>query len=217
MTRPSQLDSETPPEVRPGEILPVESLSQFLKACGPGARVFRGCRLVGADRIQIGGHSQIDEGVWIFAGEGVEIGDYVHMAFGSSISGGGRCIIHDFVGIGAGVRLITGTDLTDGEGLTNPTVPERYRRVRRGTVEIGAHAVVFTNTVVFPGVTIGEGAVVAAGSLVHRSLSAWGIYAGNPLVQIGVRPSDKILGLANELMALDSNSGDPNARRDSKS
>ena len=58
----------------------------------------------------------------------------------------------------------------------------------------------FTNTVVFPDVTIGEGAVVAAGSVVHRDLQSWGIYGGNPLVKIGVRPKERILQLASELL-----------------
>jgi acetyltransferase-like isoleucine patch superfamily enzyme len=196
-----QRSSAAPPEFAAGELVPDAIVAQWLGACGQGTRIFRGCRLVGAERIEIGRCSQIDEGVWIFAGEKVTIGDHVHMTFGSSISGGGRCVIHAFVGIGAGVRLITGTDLTDGEGLTNPTIPDSYRRVHRGAIEIGAHAVVFTNAVIFPDVTIGEGVVVAAGSLVHRDLPAWGIFAGNPLVQIGVRPKETVLRLAEELRA----------------
>jgi acetyltransferase-like isoleucine patch superfamily enzyme len=189
-----------PSEFADGEVLPLEVVRQHLQSCGAGTKVFRGCRLVGGSKIQLGRHCQIDEGVWMFAGEGISICNHVHFAFGSSVSGGGRCILRDFVGIGAGVRLITGTDLIEGEGLTNPTIPEQLRRVRRGIVEIGAHAVVFTNSVVLPDVTIGEGAVVAAGSLVHRDLEPWGIYAGNPLVQIGVRPRDTILRWAQELL-----------------
>jgi acetyltransferase-like isoleucine patch superfamily enzyme len=49
------------------------------------------------------------------------------------------------------------------------------------------------------GVTIGEGAVVAAGSLVHHNLKPWGIYAGNPLVQVGLRPAEPVLQAAREL------------------
>jgi galactoside O-acetyltransferase len=188
-----------PAEFAPGECLAFDVASKWLRSCGRGSRIFRGCRLVGAERIAVGSHSQIDEGVYIFAGENVSIGSHVHMAFGSSISGGGRCLIHDFVGIGAGVRLVTGTDLIDGQGLTNPTIVDKHRRVLRGLVEIRDHAVVFTNSVVFPGVTVGEGAVVAAGSLVHRDLQPWGIYAGNPLVQVGIRPKEEILRLAEEL------------------
>jgi acetyltransferase-like isoleucine patch superfamily enzyme len=190
-----------PPEFASGELVPVKMASQWLKACGTGTKIYAGCRIVGADRVRIGRSSQIDEGVWIFAGEGVTIGDHVHMAFGSSISGGGCCVIGDFAGIGAGVRLVTGTDLIDGAGLTNPTVPEDLRSVSRSSVEVGPHAVIFTNSVVLPGVKIGEGAVVAAGAVVHRDLKPWTIYAGNPLVQVGERPKEILLRLASELRA----------------
>jgi galactoside O-acetyltransferase len=193
-----------PAEFALGGVIPVAVAAQWLRSCGAGTKIFRGCRLVGGN-IEIGRQSQIDEGVWVFAGEGVSIGNHVHLAVGSSISGGGRCVVQDFVGIGAGVRLITGTDLADGSGLTNPTVPDSYRGVRRGRIEIGAHAIVFTNATVLPDIVIGEGAVVAAGALVHRNLQPWGVYAGNPLVQIGVRPSETVLRLAKELMEAENN------------
>jgi len=149
--------------------------------------------------ISIGDCSQIDEDVRVHAGEAVVIGRHVHLAVGCSITGGGRCEIGDYAGIGAGVRLITGTDVVDGSGLTNPTLPASVRVVRRGVVRIEAHAVVFTNAVILPDVVVGEGAVVAAGAVVHHDLKPWGIYAGNPLVQVGVRPSDTIRELVREM------------------
>lgn len=185
-----------PPEFRAGELMPEGDLRRHLAHCGAGARIYRGCRIVGGDRVRIGACSQIDEGVFLFAGEGLEIGRNVHVAFGASVSGGGTCVIGDFAGLGAGVRIITGSEDIGGEGLTNPTVPASMRKVNRGRVEIGPHAVVFTGSIVLPDVTIGEGAVVAAGSVVHRDLKPWGIYAGNPLVQVGVRRDDLIRVLA---------------------
>ena len=184
-------DHECPPEFRDGEVLPEAVVKRWLKSCGAGVRIFRGARLVGPDRITLGDRTQIDEGVRIFAGEGVEIGRHVHFAFESSISGGGSCLVQDYAGIGAATRLITGTELIEG-GLTNPTIPAEFRAVARGRIEIHAHALVFTGSIVLPGVVIGEGAIVSAGSIVHRSLKPWGIYAGNPLVQVGVRPRAEI-------------------------
>jgi galactoside O-acetyltransferase len=163
--------------------------------------------LICPERIRIGNHVQIDEGVWIYAGQGVTLGNHVHMAFGSSISGGGRCEIGDFAGIGAGVRLVTGSDEIGGRGLTNPTVPDAVRTVHRGRIRIGAHAVVFTNSIVLPDVTIGQGAVVAAGAVVHHSLKPWRIYAGDPLVQVGIRPKHEILRLAARLTGSGSRRG----------
>jgi len=182
-----------------GTLVPEVVLRERLRECGAGVKVYAGARLVGAERISIGERSQIDEGVRVFAGEGVEIGRFVHVAFGASVSGGGRCGIGDFASIAAGVRIITGSDLADGSGLTNPTVPEELRAVRRGQVRIGAHAVVFTGAIVLPDVEIGEGAVVSAGGVVHHDLKPWGIYAGWPLVQIGVRPKEEVVGKAEML------------------
>jgi galactoside O-acetyltransferase len=96
--------------------------------------------------------------------------------------------------------LLTGSEEIAG-GPTNPTVPAEFRRVRRARTAVGAHALVFTNSVVLPGVTVGEGAVVAAGSVVHRDLLPWGIYAGTPLVQVGVRESAPILDAAEQVLA----------------
>jgi galactoside O-acetyltransferase len=190
------LVSTIPPELRPGECLPEAELHRQLAFCGRGVKVYRGCRIVGAERVRIGDHTQVDEGVFLFAGEGVEIGRYVHLAFLCSISGGGRCQLEDFCGIGAGVRIVTGSDDISGTGLTNPTVPPSMRSVRRSHVIIRRHALIFTNAVVLPGVTIGEGAVVAAGSVVHHDLRPWAVYAGNPLTQVAVRAREEIENLA---------------------
>jgi putative colanic acid biosynthesis acetyltransferase WcaF len=42
-------------------------------------------------------------------------------------------------------------------------------------------------TLVGPGVTVGEGAVLTAGSVATKDLSPFGIYAGNPAVYIKQR------------------------------
>jgi galactoside O-acetyltransferase len=188
-----------PPVFQLGKTLPEAALQEWLGGCGQGVKIFEGCRLFPPKRISVGHRSQIDEQVFIFAGEGVIIGSYVHLAFASSISGGGNCIIHDFAGISPGVRLVTGSENIHGEGLTNPTVPPPFRSVNRGKIEIGAHALIFTNSIVLPNVTIGEGAVAGAGSIIHHDLAPWGIYAGNPLVRVGNRSRDRVLELAKSL------------------
>lgn len=184
-----------------GELIPEAQLRKYLGSCGTGVRVFLGAKLNRPHLISIGDNSQVDEGVMVFSGEGVSIGRYVHLAFQSSISGGGSCEIGDFAGLGAGVRVITGTEVVDGSGLTNPTIPPEFRSVVRSKVRIESHAVVFTNSIIFPGVTVGEGAVVAAGSKIHHDLRPWRIYAGDPLICVGERPSEPILAAAARLIA----------------
>lgn len=196
--------SDDPPrELRAQRVLPQVVLARWLRSCGVGVKVFEGCALVPPELIDIGNYTQIDAGVRVFAGEGVTLGRHVHLALGSSISGGGTCVVGDFAGIGAGVRIVTGSEEIAGDGLTNPTIPSSFRSVRRATVIIGKHAVLFTNVTVLPGVTVGEGAVVAAGSVVHRDLKPWGIFAGTPLVQVGERRRDRILELSVDLLSME--------------
>jgi acetyltransferase-like isoleucine patch superfamily enzyme len=192
---------ERPIEFEPGSIISESVARNWLGACGVGVKLYSGCRILHPEKVRIGDYSQIDEGVFISPGRETLLGRHVHLAIGSSVSGGGSCFLADFVGIGAGTRLITGTDVPNGESLTNPTIPFEYRIVQRGSIKIGAHALIFTNCVVLPEVAIGEGAVVAAGSVVHHDLRPWAIYAGHPLVQVGVRPAEKVLRLARELLA----------------
>jgi acetyltransferase-like isoleucine patch superfamily enzyme len=195
------MGTDCPVEFRPGRLIEETLLRQWLGSCGSGVKVYQGCRILFPERLHLGHSSQIDEGAFIHAGEGVTIGNHVHLAYGSAILGGGKCLIHDYAGISPGARLITGTDNPDGSGLIGPTIPASIRAVTRGLVEIQAHALIFANATILPNVTVGEGAVVAAGAIVHHSLKPWGIYAGSPLVQIGVRPAEKIRQLAAELAA----------------
>jgi acetyltransferase-like isoleucine patch superfamily enzyme len=50
-----------------------------------------------------------------------------------------------------------------------------------------------------PGVTIGEGAVVGANSLVTTSIEPWTINFGSPARVVRDRPKDKILEYAKKL------------------
>jgi acetyltransferase-like isoleucine patch superfamily enzyme len=52
--------------------------------------------------------------------------------------------------------------------------------VRRAPVRIGNKAWIGFNAIILKGVTIGEGAVVAAGSVVTGDVSPWTVVAGNP-------------------------------------
>jgi acetyltransferase-like isoleucine patch superfamily enzyme len=194
-----QDDGASPKEFRSGRLLDETVLHRYLGSCGRGVRVYEGCRLVPTDRIHLGDYSQIDEGVRVFAGQGVTMGRHVHLAFGAAILGGGTCEIGDFVGVSPGCKIITGSEDIHC-GLTNPTVPEGLRFVRRGRVTIGSHALIFAGAILLPGVKVGEGAVVGAGAVVHRDLDPWSIYAGMPLVCVGTRDRAAIEAAAQSLV-----------------
>ena len=52
---------------------------------------------------------------------------------------------------------------------------------RLGDVVIGNNVMIGANTTILPGVTIGDNAVVAAGSVVHRDVAPGTFVGGNPL------------------------------------
>ena len=55
---------------------------------------------------------------------------------------------------------------------------------RLGEVVIGDNVLVGANTTILPGVTIGDWAVIAAGSVVHKDVAAGSFVGGNPLREL---------------------------------
>ncbi len=163
-----------------------------LAYCGENVIIRPTVRIVHPERISIGSHVMIDDFVFLGGHEELVIGNHVHIGCHSAIIGGGYCYLSDFFGMSSGVRILTGSDDFLGGGLTNPTIPIDLRHVHRGKVWFGPHSVLGTNVVVFPDVALGEGAVVAAGSVVSRSLAPWGVYGGNPARRIKARPDAAI-------------------------
>lgn len=170
--------------------------SKEFKNIGNNVKIFPNALLINSSNISLGNNVKIDDFVYFNGGEETIIGDYVHITSFSYISGGGKLIMEDFSGISAGVKLFTGTDDFNGGSLTNPTIPPKYRNPIRSFIHIKKHAVVSTNSVILPGVTIGEGTIIGAGSVVTKDCDDWCIYAGSPATKIKIRPnSDKILEL----------------------
>ena len=74
--------------------------------------------------------------------------------------------------------------------MTNPTLPESYRKVDSRRVRIGRHAIIGAGSVILPGVNIGDGSSVGALCLVTRDLEPWGVYVGSPARRVGNRARD---------------------------
>lgn len=56
---------------------------------------------------------------------------------------------------------------------------------RLGKVEIGSNVMIGANTTILPGVTIGDGAIVSAATLVHQDVPPHTFVGGNPMQTIG--------------------------------
>jgi maltose O-acetyltransferase len=68
--------------------------------------------------------------------------------------------------------------------------------LRGGEVTIGDRVWIGYRALVLPGVSIGEGAVVAAGAVVTKSVEPYTIVGGNPARLIGQRSRDLVYSLS---------------------
>lgn len=132
------------------------------------------------DCISIGRGSRIDSFVKLEGGERLSIGRYVHIASFAHVGiGGGRTTLEDFSAIASGGKVISGSN--DIDALTmSACAPKTMQRVKASTTTISRYAVVLTNAVVNPGVTLGEGAVLMPGSVATKDIPAWEIWGGVP-------------------------------------
>ena len=134
--------------------------SLFLVRMGPGSAIHMGCCVMKPRRIQIGRNSLINARCTLDGRMGLTIGDNVDIAMETAI-------------------------LTLGHDVQSPDYA-----TTGGPVAIGDRACIFTRALILPGVAIGEGAVVAAGSVVTRDVPPYAIVAGAPARKIGDRRRD---------------------------
>lgn len=99
---------------------------------------------------RIGKFSSIGDRVWVYSLARITVGDKT-------------CI-------GSAVQLLTGT-----HDIASPTFAFRQK-----SITIGSCVWIASSAIVLPGVSIGDGAVVAAGAVVTKDVDPWTVVAGNP-------------------------------------
>ena len=122
--------------------------------------IHRSCRLYCPPRVQIGANTVINRDVLLDGRMGLVIGDNVSVSEGVTIF----TLEHD------------------------PNSPDFANR--GAPVHIQDRAFIGARAIVLPGVTIGEGAVVAAGAVVTHDVSPYTIVGGVPARPIGERRRD---------------------------
>ncbi len=173
---------------------------RLLKSVGIDVFISKNVEIRRPHMVSIGNHVAIDTGVYITTE--AEIRDYIHLSPYITVIGGAKSkiVLEDFVTIAAGSRLIAGSDKFSGDGFTSVTVPEKYRdTVEFSTIHIKRFAGIGTNVVIMPGVTIAEGAVIGACTLVTKDTEPWTIYTGIPAKPVRLRNKEKMIQYAKEL------------------
>jgi putative colanic acid biosynthesis acetyltransferase WcaF len=141
----------------PGSVHRRLILRAFGAQIGADVIIKPGVRIKFPWRLAVGDHSWIGEDVWIDNLAAVKIGSNCCVSQGAYICTGS----HDW--------SAAAFDLT-----TKP-------------VTIEDNAWIAAKAIVSPGVTVGEGAVLALGSVAMSDLGAWGIYRGAPAVFVKKR------------------------------
>jgi galactoside O-acetyltransferase len=158
------------------------------KSLGDNVLISDKASIYGAKNIEIGSNVRIDDFCIISSGEGgIKIGNYIHIACYAHLIGSGEILIEDHAQISGKVSIYSSSDDFSGDYLVGPTVPKDFTNVKNLKVHLKKYVVLGCNTVVLPGVTIGEGTAIGALSLVSKSLPEYGIYGGNPLKLIRER------------------------------
>jgi acetyltransferase-like isoleucine patch superfamily enzyme len=112
----------------------------------------------------------------------LQIGDH------TVVGGGCSFAVGKLITIGRHCLLAGGVWIADSNGhSTDPAArlanePPRPEEVR--PVQIGDNVWIGSRAIILPGTTIGEGSVVAAGSVVRGCVAAYSIVAGNPAVKV---------------------------------
>lgn len=151
------------------------------------AEVYEPVVILKPDQVHMAATARVDSFVKIEGGQGVEIGDFVHVcSFAHLNIGGGRLVIGPYAGISSGAKVIGGSNQPEGLSMS-AAAPASMQVVSRTLTVIGAFAFVGTNAVIMPGVHVGKGAVVGAGAVVTRDVPPWAIVAGVPARVIGER------------------------------
>jgi galactoside O-acetyltransferase len=166
------------------------------RSLGENVLISEKASIYGASRISLGSNVRIDDFAMLSAGEeGIEVGNFVHIAFGASLIG--KCLMRldDYVGISAKVAVYSSTDDYCEGYLTNPTVHDDYKKVFHAPTIFEKHALIGAGSVVLPGVTVHEGAACGALTLINRDVEPYALVVGSPFKKVRERSKTRMQSL----------------------
>jgi len=147
----------------------------------------------------------VDPGVYILQPENTYLADFCYLSRPAELIAPegyirigrrshimARILGHAGVEIGnyvaaAGMILSITDSHQGGYRMAGPMLPPEQRNLRRGKVVIGDDAFVGSYSIILPGVTVGEGAVIGPHSLVTHDVKPWTVVMGSPAREIGQR------------------------------
>ena len=150
-----------------------------LKSVGKNVLLSRKASIYSPEKISIGSNVRIDD-FCILSGD-ISIGDWCHISAYCALYGSKGIVMEGFCGISPRSVVLSATDDYGGDFLIGPHYPKELTNVTGGTVYLKKYSQIGTNCVVFPAITVGEGAVTGAMTLVNKDLEPWTINTGIPV------------------------------------
>ena len=117
-------------------------------------------------------------------GSNVYVGDYCNFN-GMHVSGGGKVVIGSYFHSGLDCLIITQNHNYEGEAIPYDNMAYVYKQVTIGDCVWFGHRVIVVGNV-----NIGEGAIIAAGSVVVKDVPPCAIVGGNPAKIIKYRDKE---------------------------
>ena len=101
------------------------------KSLGKNVLLSKKASFYGESEISLGNNIRVDD-FCILSGK-ITIGNHVHIGAGSYLFGGEKGIsIDDFSGCSNHVCIYAASDDYSGESLTNPTIPDKFKKLNEG-------------------------------------------------------------------------------------
>lgn len=122
--------------------------------------------------------------------QNITAGARLHLGANSAVWAGpterGQIVLGDDVGIGPRVFM------TAANYQFNDGAPVRSNAMQEAEIIVGNDVLIGAAAIILPGVRIGDGAIIAAGAVVHGEVPPYAIMFGNPAKAIGfrVRPGE---------------------------
>jgi len=159
------------------------------KSIGAGCNISPKASFHNPEMITIGDNVRIDDFCVLSGGVGITIGAHIHIACYVSMFSGAGIVIGDFCQFGAYTVLLSESDDFSGDSMVGPQVPMEYKPGYKtgNPIIIKKHVVFGSRCTIFPGLTLDEGAIFGAHSLVNRNCEPWMMYAGTPIREIKAR------------------------------
>lgn len=175
--------------------------NSILKKSGSDVLISPLVSITRPELVSLGSHVSIDP--WFHCTTQLVVGDYVHIQANVTIIGGkeGLLKMGNFTNISAKGTIVCVSEKFKGEGLiAAPGIPKEFLDEKKsGPIVFEDFVNTGANVTILPGVTLKEGSVIGACSLVTKDTEPWTIYAGTPARPVAKRKKEKILEYAKKM------------------